>query len=143
MDAVVLDVERLGPTAPPGGQRASRSEQPAVSLEPLSPPHAEVTPRTPADISIAVTSKDVACRPHCDGHMTSDVCLTSVFSGSSHQALVTSSAPTRCLLSPSSVRWSCQTYRCPSTCTRTSPEACCHGYDPPPTCQVRVQSQEP
>lgn len=56
MDAMVLDVERLGSTAPPGGQRASHSEQPAVSLEPLSPPHAEATPRTPADISIAVTS---------------------------------------------------------------------------------------
>ncbi|GLD68808.1 E3 ubiquitin-protein ligase RNF130-like protein [Lates japonicus] len=41
-----------------GSQRAplGDSNQPSISLEPLSPPHPEATPRTPADITIAVTS---------------------------------------------------------------------------------------
>ncbi|KAM4555146.1 E3 ubiquitin-protein ligase RNF130 isoform 1-T2 [Odontesthes bonariensis] len=57
VDSVVLDVERLG-VGPSGSQRAplSDSSQPSISLEPLSPPHAETTPRTPADITTTVTS---------------------------------------------------------------------------------------
>lgn len=59
VDSVVLDVERLGVSQAAGGQRLTLgdSNQPSVSLEPLSPPHPEATPRTPADITIAVTSK--------------------------------------------------------------------------------------
>uniref|UniRef100_H3CLJ4 Ring finger protein 130 n=1 Tax=Tetraodon nigroviridis TaxID=99883 RepID=H3CLJ4_TETNG len=51
VDSVVLDVERLG------FAQASDSNQPPVNLDQLSPPHAEAAPRTPADISIAVTSR--------------------------------------------------------------------------------------
>lgn len=59
MDSVVLDVERLGATQASDSQRTllAHSSQPAGTLDQLSPPHAEATPRTPADISIAVTSK--------------------------------------------------------------------------------------
>ncbi|CAN9514559.1 unnamed protein product [Ophioblennius macclurei] len=58
VDSVVLDVERLGASQTSGSQRAllSDTNQPSISLEPLSPPHSEATPRTPADITIAVTS---------------------------------------------------------------------------------------
>uniref|UniRef100_A0A8C7ZVM5 E3 ubiquitin-protein ligase RNF130 n=1 Tax=Oryzias sinensis TaxID=183150 RepID=A0A8C7ZVM5_9TELE len=57
MDSVVLDVERLGVSQPSGSQRAplSDSMQPSISLEPLSPPYYVATPRTPADITVAVT----------------------------------------------------------------------------------------
>ncbi|XP_068596329.1 E3 ubiquitin-protein ligase RNF130 [Brachionichthys hirsutus] len=59
MDSVVLDVERLGVSQASGSQRAPlrESNQPSISLEPLSPPHPEATPRTPADITIAVTGR--------------------------------------------------------------------------------------
>ncbi|KAM6923506.1 E3 ubiquitin-protein ligase RNF130 [Xenentodon cancila] len=59
VDSVVLDVERLGVSQPSASQRTalSDSDQPSISLEPLSPPHAEATPRTPADITIALTSR--------------------------------------------------------------------------------------
>uniref|UniRef100_A0A8C2WYR0 Ring finger protein 130 n=1 Tax=Cyclopterus lumpus TaxID=8103 RepID=A0A8C2WYR0_CYCLU len=59
VDSVVLDVERLGVSQATVGQRVvlGDSNQPAISLEPLSPPHHDATPRTPADITIAVTSK--------------------------------------------------------------------------------------
>lgn len=59
VDSVVLDVDRLGASQAPGNQRSllSDSNQPSISLEPLSPTHSEATPRTPADITIAVTSK--------------------------------------------------------------------------------------
>lgn len=59
MDSVVLDVERLGVSQPSGSQRAplSDSMQPSISLEPLSPPYYVATPRTPADITVAVTGK--------------------------------------------------------------------------------------
>uniref|UniRef100_A0A4W6BPZ1 Ring finger protein 130 n=1 Tax=Lates calcarifer TaxID=8187 RepID=A0A4W6BPZ1_LATCA len=62
VDSVVLDVERLGVSQASGSQRAplGDSNQPSISLEPLSPPHPEATPRTPADITIAVTSKNTA-----------------------------------------------------------------------------------
>lgn len=58
VDSVVLDVDRLGASQAPGNQRSllSDSNQPSISLEPLSPTHSEATPRTPADITIAVTS---------------------------------------------------------------------------------------
>ncbi|KAM8732804.1 E3 ubiquitin-protein ligase RNF130 isoform 2-T2 [Acanthopagrus schlegelii] len=58
VDSVVLDVERLGVSQASGSQRTplGDSNQPSISLEPLSPPHPEATPRTPADITIAVTS---------------------------------------------------------------------------------------
>lgn len=58
VDSVVLDVERLGVSPASGSQRAPLGDnsQPSISLEPLSPPHPEATPRTPADITIAVTS---------------------------------------------------------------------------------------
>ncbi|XP_073343244.1 E3 ubiquitin-protein ligase RNF130 isoform X1 [Pagrus major] len=58
VDSVVLDVERLGVSQASGSQRGplGDSNQPSISLEPLSPPHPEATPRTPADITIAVTS---------------------------------------------------------------------------------------
>ncbi|TDH07263.1 hypothetical protein EPR50_G00104060 [Perca flavescens] len=58
VDSVVLDVERLGVSVASGSQRAppGNSGQPSISLEPLSPPHPEAPPRTPADITIAVTS---------------------------------------------------------------------------------------
>lgn len=58
VDSVVLDVERLGVNQASSSQRAQLgdSSQPSISLEPLSPPHPEATPRTPADITIAVTS---------------------------------------------------------------------------------------
>uniref|UniRef100_A0A096LVN9 Ring finger protein 130 n=1 Tax=Poecilia formosa TaxID=48698 RepID=A0A096LVN9_POEFO len=54
VDAVVLDVERLGVGQTSGSQRAPLSDQnqPSISLEP-----AETAPRTPADITVAVTSK--------------------------------------------------------------------------------------
>uniref|UniRef100_A0A3Q4M2Y2 Ring finger protein 130 n=1 Tax=Neolamprologus brichardi TaxID=32507 RepID=A0A3Q4M2Y2_NEOBR len=57
VDSVVLDVDRLGASQAPGSQRAPLSDnnQPSISLEPLSPTHSEATPRTPADITIAVT----------------------------------------------------------------------------------------
>lgn len=63
VDSVVLDVERLGVSQSSGSQRAPLSEnnQPAISLEPLSPTQAETTPRTP-DITIAVTSKNTQQR---------------------------------------------------------------------------------
>ncbi|KAF7648739.1 hypothetical protein LDENG_00152520, partial [Lucifuga dentata] len=52
VDSVVLDVERLGVNQASGSQRTQLgdSSQPSISLEPA-------TPRTPADITIAVTSK--------------------------------------------------------------------------------------
>ncbi|XP_054648394.1 E3 ubiquitin-protein ligase RNF130 [Dunckerocampus dactyliophorus] len=58
VDSVVLDVERLGVAQASGSQRAPLNDrrQPAISVEPLSPPHPEAPPRTPADIAIAVTS---------------------------------------------------------------------------------------
>ncbi|KAM7000028.1 LOW QUALITY PROTEIN: E3 ubiquitin-protein ligase RNF130 [Tautogolabrus adspersus] len=58
VDSVVLDVDRLGVGQTSSSHRAplNDSNQPSISLEPLSPPHPEATPRTPADISIAVTS---------------------------------------------------------------------------------------
>lgn len=58
VDTVVLDVERLGGHTS-GSQRAPLRDQnqPSISLEPLSPPHSETTPRTPADITVAITSK--------------------------------------------------------------------------------------
>ncbi|KAM9740695.1 E3 ubiquitin-protein ligase RNF130 [Menidia menidia] len=59
VDSVVLDVERLGPGQASGSQRGAplrESSPPSISLEPLSPPHAEATPRTPADITTTVTS---------------------------------------------------------------------------------------
>lgn len=71
MDSVVLDVERLGVSQASGSQRAplSESNQPSISLEPLSPPHPEAMARTPADITIAVTSKR---RRHASQHNTCD-----------------------------------------------------------------------
>lgn len=64
MDSVVLDVERLGVSQASGSQRVPLSErnQPSISLEPLSPPHPEAMARTPADITIAVTSKKASPR---------------------------------------------------------------------------------
>ncbi|XP_012713585.2 E3 ubiquitin-protein ligase RNF130 [Fundulus heteroclitus] len=58
VDTVVLDVERLGVGQTSGSQRGALSDhnQPSISLEPLSPPHPESTPRTPADIAVAITS---------------------------------------------------------------------------------------
>lgn len=58
VDTVVLDVERLGAGQTSGSQRAplSENDNPSISLEPLSPPHPETTPRTPADITVAITS---------------------------------------------------------------------------------------
>ncbi|XP_061895995.1 E3 ubiquitin-protein ligase RNF130 [Entelurus aequoreus] len=58
VDSVVLDVQRLGVAQASGSRRAPLNDrrQPAISVEPLSPPHPEATPRTPADIAIAVTS---------------------------------------------------------------------------------------
>ncbi|CAJ1059300.1 E3 ubiquitin-protein ligase RNF130 [Xyrichtys novacula] len=58
VDSVVLDVERLGVSQSSSSQRAPLNDnnQPSISLEPLSPPHPEATPRTPADITISVTS---------------------------------------------------------------------------------------
>ncbi|XP_026199072.1 E3 ubiquitin-protein ligase RNF130 isoform X2 [Anabas testudineus] len=58
VDSVVLDVERLGASQASGSQRAPLTDnsQPSISLEQLSPAHSEATPRTPADITIAVTS---------------------------------------------------------------------------------------
>ncbi|XP_008325026.1 E3 ubiquitin-protein ligase RNF130 isoform X2 [Cynoglossus semilaevis] len=58
VDSVVLDVERLSISQASSSQRAplSESNQLSISMEPLSPPHPEITPRTPADIAIAVTS---------------------------------------------------------------------------------------
>ncbi|XP_032411165.1 E3 ubiquitin-protein ligase RNF130 [Xiphophorus hellerii] len=58
VDTVVLDVERLGVGQTSGSQRVPLSDQnqPSISLEPLSPPHVETAPRTPADITVAVTS---------------------------------------------------------------------------------------
>ncbi|KAM9849932.1 LOW QUALITY PROTEIN: E3 ubiquitin-protein ligase RNF130 [Aulostomus maculatus] len=59
VDTVVLDVERLGVSQPSSSQRGaslSDSSQPAISLEPLNPPHPEAPSRTPVDITIAVTS---------------------------------------------------------------------------------------
>uniref|UniRef100_UPI0037E89134 E3 ubiquitin-protein ligase RNF130 n=1 Tax=Semicossyphus pulcher TaxID=241346 RepID=UPI0037E89134 len=57
VDSVVLDVERLGVGQSSSSQRVplTDSNQTSISLEPLSPPHPEATPRTPADITIAVT----------------------------------------------------------------------------------------
>uniref|UniRef100_A0A3Q3VV30 RING-type domain-containing protein n=1 Tax=Mola mola TaxID=94237 RepID=A0A3Q3VV30_MOLML len=62
MDSVVLDVERLGISQESGSQRMTLGENshPSISLEPLSPPHPEATPRSPADITVAVTSKTAA-----------------------------------------------------------------------------------
>ncbi|XP_045913109.1 E3 ubiquitin-protein ligase RNF130-like isoform X2 [Micropterus dolomieu] len=61
VDSVVLDVERLGISQASSSQRAPLGDgnQPPISLEPLSSPHSEATPRTPADITIAVTSKSI------------------------------------------------------------------------------------
>uniref|UniRef100_UPI003AAD239B E3 ubiquitin-protein ligase RNF130-like n=1 Tax=Centroberyx gerrardi TaxID=166262 RepID=UPI003AAD239B len=58
VDSVVLDVDRLGASQASSTQRTALgdSSQASISLEPLSPPHPEVTPRTPAEINIAVTS---------------------------------------------------------------------------------------
>ncbi|XP_029020604.1 E3 ubiquitin-protein ligase RNF130 [Betta splendens] len=58
VDSVVLDVERLGVSQVSGNQRAplSDSAQPSISLEPLSPAPSDATPRTPADITLVVTS---------------------------------------------------------------------------------------
>ncbi|XP_034722376.1 E3 ubiquitin-protein ligase RNF130 [Etheostoma cragini] len=58
VDSVVLDVDRLGVSVASGSHRAppGDSSQPSISLEPLSPPHPEAPSRTPADITIAVTS---------------------------------------------------------------------------------------
>ncbi|XP_037531591.1 E3 ubiquitin-protein ligase RNF130 [Nematolebias whitei] len=58
VDTVVLDVERLGVAQPPSSQRVplNDSSQPSISLEPLSPAHPDTTLRTPADITVAVTS---------------------------------------------------------------------------------------
>lgn len=60
---MVLDVERLGASQASGSQRVqlADSSQPSISLEALSPAHSEATARTPADITIAVTSKNTAC----------------------------------------------------------------------------------
>lgn len=59
VDSVVLDVERLGISQASGSHRMllGDSNQPSVNLDQLSPPHTEATPRTPADVSIAVSSK--------------------------------------------------------------------------------------
>lgn len=64
VDTVVLDVERLGAGQTSGSQRAPLSEHnhPSISLEPLSPPHPETTPRTPADVTVAITSKNLKNR---------------------------------------------------------------------------------
>lgn len=58
VESVVLDVERLGVSQASSSQRTALvdSNQPSISLEPLSHPNPEATPRTPADITIAVTS---------------------------------------------------------------------------------------
>ncbi|KAM8910072.1 E3 ubiquitin-protein ligase RNF130 [Spinachia spinachia] len=58
VDSVVLDVERLRVGQASGGQRVrlGESNQPSISLEPRSQPHPEAPPRTPADLTIAVTS---------------------------------------------------------------------------------------
>ncbi|KAF0040241.1 hypothetical protein F2P81_008476 [Scophthalmus maximus] len=58
VDSVVLDVERLGVSQASSSQRAPLGDgnQPSISLEPLNSPHPEATPRTPADITVAVTS---------------------------------------------------------------------------------------
>ena len=62
MDSVVLDVERLGISQESRSQRVTLGENshPSISLEPLSPPHPEATPRSSADITVAVTSKTAA-----------------------------------------------------------------------------------
>lgn len=59
VDSVVLDVERLGVSQASDSQRMLLGDgnQPSGNLDQLSPPHAEATPRTPADMGIAVTSK--------------------------------------------------------------------------------------
>ncbi|KAM8848122.1 E3 ubiquitin-protein ligase RNF130 [Synchiropus picturatus] len=56
VDTMVLDVERLGSSQGSAGRRVSDRSQPAISLEPLSPTLPETMTRTPADITIAVTS---------------------------------------------------------------------------------------
>uniref|UniRef100_A0A674PFU7 Ring finger protein 130 n=1 Tax=Takifugu rubripes TaxID=31033 RepID=A0A674PFU7_TAKRU len=59
VDSVVLDVERLGISQASGSHRMllGDSNQPSLNLDQLSPPHTEATPRTPAEVSIAVSSK--------------------------------------------------------------------------------------
>ncbi|KAM3866769.1 E3 ubiquitin-protein ligase RNF130 [Diretmus argenteus] len=58
VDSVVLDVDRLGASQASSTHRTvlGDTSQASISLEPLSPPHPEATPRTPAEINIAVTS---------------------------------------------------------------------------------------
>lgn len=59
VDSVVLDVERLGMGAAPGSRRVllGDSSPPPATLDQLSPPPTEAPPRTPADVSTAVSSK--------------------------------------------------------------------------------------
>uniref|UniRef100_A0A674MBM2 Ring finger protein 130 n=1 Tax=Takifugu rubripes TaxID=31033 RepID=A0A674MBM2_TAKRU len=59
VDSVVLDVERLGISQASGSHRMllGDSNQPSLNLDQLSPPHTEATPRTPAEVSIAVSKR--------------------------------------------------------------------------------------
>lgn len=132
MDTVVLDVERLGVSQAPGSQRTllSDNNQPSVTLEPLSPPNPEATPRTPADITIAVTSKDRRLsKTKVNSFLSLTVCF--LFLILSHQAAAISLTETQCLLEASSVRWSCRTSRPHSTSMMTiNPEAHHYCYSP-------------
>lgn len=126
VDSVVLDVERLGVSQASDGHRMLLGEgnQPSVNLDQLSPPHAEATPRTPADISIAVTSKATHPDERMDERMaslgrdgwTEPVCWCS-------QVGATSSTGAPCPLAASCVRWSCLTSRLRSSSMRTSRES--------------------
>lgn len=61
MDSVVLDVERLGVSQASGSQRVTLGDnsQPSISLEQVSPPPTEATPRAVTDITVSVTSKKI------------------------------------------------------------------------------------
>lgn len=82
-DSVVLDVERLGVGQASGSHRLllGDSTQPSMNLDQLSPPHAEATPRSPADISIAVTS--TTSQMWGGGSAAAHWCV-SVFAGRGH-----------------------------------------------------------
>lgn len=113
VDSLVLDVERLGVS------QASDNHQPSVNLDQLSPPHAEATPRTPADISIAVASKSTHVWMKGwrggGGRDGMKLCWCS-------QVGATSSTGARCPPAASCVRWSCLTSRPRWSFMRTSRE---------------------
>lgn len=119
VDNVVLDVERLGISQASGSHRMllGDSNQPSINLDQLSPPHTEATPRTPADVSTAVSSKTTHMWMKGQGrlHNMKQMCLCS-------QAAATSSTGTPHLLAASCVRWSCLTSRPHLISMKTSPE---------------------